>query len=103
MTMQEQAKLKHQQKIRAQINEIDAEIAKLRQQAEAMEADSKLRAEQEIDKLDVERERLEDKLQALEQAGTDKWQELQTGVDAAVNGLQNAVSQATSSFKQTNW
>jgi septal ring factor EnvC (AmiA/AmiB activator) len=86
-------------KMKAKLDEWNAEIAKLEAQARKQEADTQLKLEEQIESLKKKRQSTEDDLDKLRQAGGNAWEDLKTGVENAASSLGDAIRSATSRFK----
>lgn len=80
----------YQEKIEAQLREWTAKINELKAKAEGAKADAKIEMYKRIDALRVKQEAAQAKFQALKQAGTEKWEQLRTGLDQAMEDLKTA-------------
>jgi phage tail tape-measure protein len=86
-------------KIKAKLDEWNAEIAKLEAQARKQEADTQLKLEEQIESLKKKRQSTEDDLDKLRQAGSNAWEDLKTGVENAASSSGDAIRSAQSRFK----
>jgi len=77
----------YQEKIEAQLREWTAKINELKAKAEGAKADAKIEMHKRIDPLRAKQEAAQAKFQALKQAGTEKWEQLRTGLDKAMDDL----------------
>jgi len=75
----------YQEKIEAQLREWTAKINELKAKAEGAKADAKIEMHKRIGALRVKQEETQAKFQALKQAGTEKWEQLRTGLDKAMD------------------
>ncbi len=87
------------QKMKAKMDEWNAEIDKLKAKADQAGAESKIQYEKQLEDLRAKRKDIEDKMAELQQAGDGAWEDLKTGIDSAWDSLGNAVKSAASKFK----
>jgi chromosome segregation ATPase len=86
------------QKLKAQLDEGNAEIDKLEAKAGRAEADVKIRYQEEIEKLRQQQQSAQAKLEELQQANEDAWEDLKDGVVGAWDSLKGAFEKAKSRF-----
>jgi DNA repair exonuclease SbcCD ATPase subunit len=86
------------QKIKAKLDEWNAEIDKLEAQARQKEADTQRHLQERIDLVKAKRETAEKKLDELRQAGSDAWQDLKAGLELAADAVGDALRSARSRF-----
>lgn len=87
-------------KIKAQIDQWNAEIEKYQAQARQAAADVKIEYEEQIADLKGRRDALEERLAALQQAGDEAWEELKDGAEKALMSLKEALARARSRFSE---
>ena len=80
----------YQEKMVAELEKWRAEIEKFKAQAKETKADAKIEYHQQLDELTDKQKDAEQKLRALNRAGTESWEELKVGVDNAVTALQQS-------------
>jgi len=88
------------QKLKAKIDEWNAEIDKLSAKADQSQADLKLRYLEQIQGLKEERNKIEAKLEALQEAGESAWDELKEGLEDSFNIWKDSFSKAKAAFGQ---
>lgn len=86
------------EKIKAKLDEWNADIAKLEAKARQQEADTQIKLMERIETLKKKRKSTEDDLDKLRQAGDNAWQDLKTGVENAAASLGDAIKSAKSRF-----
>ena len=92
-------KTAYTRKLEAEIEEWNAEIDLLRAKAKSASADAQLDYEQQIDDLKSKRDEMEGKLQELNDASADAWEDVKRGVDRAWKDMSAAVDAAASRFR----
>lgn len=92
-------KKEYERKLQAQLDEWNAEIDKLKAQAEGEKADKKIEYYEQIDTLKSMQANANEKLTELQNASDDAWEDLKAGADNAWDSLGNALSSAKSRFK----
>ena len=86
-------------KMKAKLDEWNADIAKIEAKAESAEADLKIKYNQKIDELKQQREKATTQLHELQNSGDEAWEDIKAGLDKAWDSLGNAVNSALSRFK----
>ena len=89
----------YEKKLKSQLDEWNAEIAKLKAKADAAEADAQLEYHKQIEELRTLQNKAKGKLNELKEAGDSAWEDLTAGIDSAWDSLSNAVKSARSRFK----
>ncbi|MFW6345484.1 MAG: coiled coil domain-containing protein [Halomonas sp.] len=90
----------YEQKLRAKLDEWQAEIDKLRAQARGAEADARLEQEREAERLEAKREEVREKLDELREAGDDAWDDVRQGAERAWEAMSGAFEKARSRFNK---
>ncbi len=86
-------------KIKASIDEWNAEIDRLKARAEQAEAEARIEYHDEIQELKNYRDDARKRLSRLEQAGEGAWEDMKAGVEMAFEAMSQAVSSARNRFK----
>lgn len=86
-------------KLHSKIDEWDAEIDKLSAKAAVVEAESREEYFKQIAELKSKRMQIEEKLKKVQDAGEEAWQDLKSGIDLALESMNEAISSALSRFK----
>ena len=89
----------YEQKLRAKLDEWQAEIDKLRAKARGAEADARIEREKEADRLEAKREEMRHKLKELREAGDDAWDDLRDGAERAWKSFSDSFEKARDRFK----
>lgn len=92
-------KKQYAKKFEGKLEEIDAEIDRLKAQAKQKDADARLQAEDEIDELKQRREKASARLDELQDASEDAWDDVKSGFELAWQNLENATRSATARFQ----
>jgi len=88
----------YEKKMEARLEQIDAEIDKLKAKAKAAEADAQLEYTRHLSDLRQRRDAAGAQLAQLRQAGDDALDDVRAGVENAWKELKDAVDQARSRF-----
>jgi len=86
-------------KMKAKLDEWNADIAKLEAKADGAEADMKIMYNEKIDALKEQRENAAAKLMEIRNASEGGWEDIKAGLENAWDSLGNAVKSALSKFK----
>lgn len=86
------------EKVKAQIDQWNAEIAKFQAKAREATADAKIEYEEEIAGLKGRRDALLERLDELEKAGEGAWSDVRDATEKAFDGLKEAFAKARSRF-----
>ncbi|AXY41947.1 coiled coil domain-containing protein [Halomonas alkalicola] len=89
----------YEQKLRAKLDEWQAEIDKLRAKARGAEADARIEREKEAERLEAKREEMRHKLKELREAGDDAWDDLRDGAERAWKSFSDSFEKARDRFK----
>lgn len=95
MTMQNTKELMHQ-KIRGKLDETNAEIDRLKAKASQVDADTRLKNQDKIEKLEAARDVTLEKLEQLGNASAETVENLSDQVDQAWHRLRDTLSEAGS-------
>ncbi|MBN1277161.1 MAG: hypothetical protein JXA35_06685 [Deltaproteobacteria bacterium] len=87
------------QKMKAKMDEWNADIDKLEAKAAQAKAESKIEYEKQLEDLRAKRSDMEYKLTELKQAGDSAWEDLKTGIELAWDSFSDSVKSAVSRFK----
>ena len=85
-------------KMKAKLDEWNAEITKLEAKVRQKEADAQKEFEEQVKTLKEKRESAQRDLDNLLKAGGNAWEDLKAGVERAANSLGDAVQSAKSQF-----
>ena len=87
------------EKMKAKLDEWNAEIDKLEAKARQAEADARIGYHKQIDTLKEKRTNLSKRFDDLRQSGESAWKDMKSGVELAANSLSEALRSAQSRFK----
>jgi chromosome segregation ATPase len=87
------------QKMKAKLDEWNADLDKLSAKADAAEADAKLQYNKQIEGLRKQRDEARQKLEELASASDDAWDDVRQGVKSAWEKMSDAFSAALGRFK----
>jgi chromosome segregation ATPase len=88
-----------EEKLDAQINELNAQIAMLKAKADKAKAEAKLEYYKSIEALQLKRDTARAKLHELKSAGDEAWDDLKSGAEKAWDDLKSAFHAAAAKFK----
>jgi len=90
----------YQQKLEAQLDEVEARLNLWRAKMEQAGADAKLEYQRQLENVEKQRDTARNRLQELRDASEDAWEEMKAGVDRAWNELQSAFENAADHFRK---
>jgi hypothetical protein len=88
----------YQNKLDAQIEELNARLALMRAKAKGFAADARIAAHEELSDTDAKLARLKARMGKLRVAGDGAWQEMKVGVESAWTELSTAAKRAKKRF-----
>lgn len=88
----------YEKKLEAKLHEWQADIDKLKAQAESANADAQAQYEEQLHDLRHKRDAVHKKLQDVQSANADAWQDVKKGADAAWGQMSDAVQKAWSRY-----
>jgi uncharacterized coiled-coil DUF342 family protein len=86
-------------KMRAKLDEWNAEIDRLSAKVEGAQADAKLEYNRQIEAIKKQRDEARQHFNKLQSASDSAWEDLRKGTDAAWEKMTNALKDAASRFK----
>jgi uncharacterized coiled-coil DUF342 family protein len=86
------------QKMHAKLDEWNAEIDELKAKADKAEAKSRFEYQKEIENLRERREDAKEKLTEISRSGEGAWEDLKSGIQNAVDSMEEALKSARSRF-----
>jgi flagellar motility protein MotE (MotC chaperone) len=92
-------KQQYEEKIEAQLKELDREIANLKERAVKQSKATRKDLDQSLTELEVKREVLRVKLEKLRNESEAAWKDMKPGIEAAMDDLEAAYRRAASHFK----
>ena len=87
------------QKLKAQIDDWNADISKLEAKAGQASADVRIKYEQSLDSLRAGRDQASDKLEQIQESSEDAWEEFQAGAEDLWGRTKAAVAAAKAEFE----
>ena len=87
------------QKLKAKMDEWNAEIKQLEAKAAQAGADAKIEYSSQLNDLKTTRKELEEKISQLQKSGEGAWEDLKAGTESAWKTLGDAVNSAMAKFK----
>jgi len=88
------------EKLKAQLDEWNADIDKLAAKAAQAEAEAKIEYQNQLDELRAKRDDVRNKLSALQQAGEGAWEDLKEGLENSWEILKMSFKRAKSEFEK---
>ena len=87
------------EKMKAKIDEWNADLAKLEARSREAEADMRLKYDQQIQELREQRQKAEERLKELQCAGEESWEKMRDGMEAAWDDMSRAFREAMDRFR----
>lgn len=88
------------QKLKAKVDEWNADIDKLAAKADQSEADAKISYQEQLEEMRAKRQELEEKIADLQNAGESAWEEIKQGVESSWEVWKASFSRAKTAFEQ---
>jgi hypothetical protein len=88
-----------EEKLDAQINELNAQIALFKAKADKAKAEAKVEYYKSIEGLQLKRDTARAKLHELKASGDEAWDDLKTGAEKAWEDVKNSFHAAAAKFK----
>ena len=98
MTIMSEKRDAYVQKMKAKLDEWNADITKLEATARQRDADARADVQRRIEELKEKRKKVADDLDRLRRRGEDAWEDLKAGIDSAAGALGEALRSARSRF-----
>ena len=87
------------QKLKAQIDDWKADIAKFEAKAGQAAADARVKYEQSLDSLRADRDKVGEKIEQIQQSSDDAWEEFQAGAEGLWERTKAAFAAAKAEFE----
>mgnify|MGYP000314631334 CR=1 FL=1 len=87
------------EKMKARIDEWNADIAKLEARARQAEADMKIKYEEQLETMRQQREHAREKMHEIQHASEEAWESLRHGMESAWDSMTKAFRDAADRFK----
>ena len=94
----QQTKEEFQKKLETRLNELDAEIAKLREKGRDLKDDAKAKWDQKMTELETKRDAARAKLAEVRDSSAEAWKDIQKGAQSAWDELDKAFRDASQEF-----
>lgn len=91
-------KAAYEQKLKAQLDEWSAEIARMKAKADKADADAQLRFHDQISELQDKQQDVRKKLDELQNSGESAFDDLKAGIESAWHSMGKALEKAQSRF-----
>lgn len=88
-----------EQKQEAKIEQMNAEIERLKAKAKEADAESRIKYQEKVDELEALRGVAKTKLDKLKQSSESAWTDISKGLDEATMSLATAIKNASQEFK----
>lgn len=88
------------EKMKAKLDEWNAEIDKLAAKADRVKAESKIEYQKQMEDIREKRNDLEDKIAVLQRAGESAWEDLKQGLENSWKILKGSLTRAKSEFER---
>ena len=98
LTVNEKTLDAYKQKVRAQIKEMKAKMQMLEAGAEKTSADMRIKTQKNLGEWKSRFKEVEMKLDKLSESTRDSWDDIRSGIDAAMNELSKSIEKATKQF-----
>lgn len=89
----------YEQKVQVMLDELNAEIDKLKAKEDKAEADTKIKYSEEIKKLSIMQDQFSKKLTELKDAGDSTWEELKSDIEKLSGLVESTLRSAISKFQ----
>ncbi|RLK50430.1 hypothetical protein DFR31_0326 [Alkalispirillum mobile] len=87
------------EKMKARLDEWNADISKLQAKARQAEADAKIRYEEQLRELRKQRDHAEEKLKEVQASSEEAWREMRAGMEKAWDDVSEAFRNAMNRFR----
>ncbi|OOG21008.1 conserved coiled coil protein [Thioalkalivibrio denitrificans] len=87
------------EKMKARLDEWNADLAKLEAQAKSAEADMRMQYDRHIEELRRQRDQAEKQLRELRDAGEESWERIRKSMEAAWDDMSRAFRDAADRFR----
>ena len=90
-----------QEQTEAKVDDYKEKIDQLQAKAEQLEGDAKAKAEQQLTELRQKRDEVAEKLKGLGSSGEGAWDQIKSGIEAAMEDLGNAYKKVAEEFDKS--
>jgi hypothetical protein len=98
--MEDQSKQAYLDKVNARVKKLAAKLDELKTKGEQIDAETKIKYNQQIEKLSRKKQEMETKLNEIKTSGKGGWTSLKIGMDAAMSDLKTGIEKAMSEFRK---
>ncbi len=98
----DQKKKIYEERVRAELDKLNAQIAELRAKGDQVKADARIQYTNLLEELQVKQSAAERKLSEMQSSSEDAWADLQRGFEKAWSDLQTAFDSAASKVNGTS-
>ncbi|MCG5513559.1 hypothetical protein [Ectothiorhodospira shaposhnikovii] len=89
----------HIEKLKARLDEWNAEIHKLEAKAQAAQADMKIQYEEQLSAMREQRDKARERMHELQDASEDAWEHMREGMESAWEHMSKAFKDAMNRFR----
>lgn len=90
----------YREKAKAKLEQLNAQIDGLMAKFDETKADTKLQFKDQFDELTNRQDTVERKYEQMKNAGEDAWQDMRSGLDDALDNLEESFNQASEKFEK---
>jgi cell fate (sporulation/competence/biofilm development) regulator YmcA (YheA/YmcA/DUF963 family) len=98
--MEKQSKQAYLDKVNARIKELGARLDQLKAKANQVDAETKIKFNQQIEKLLQKKQEMETRLDKIRTSSKGAWSNLKIGLDTAMSDLKTGIEKAIAEFKK---
>lgn len=99
MATQVNSKEVYQEKVKAQLEKMNAQIDELKAKGKQAQADASIEYYNQLEQVSAKRDAAQHKLEEMQQSGEEAWSELRIGFEQAWHELNSAFEKAAAKFQ----